>query len=262
MLRRLKALFGMSPSSATLPRRKLSLGIRPDIIYAIGDTHGCHTELLQLEKKIIAASADEKGSKLIVMLGDYVDRGPKSREVIDHLIAPPPQGFERICLAGNHEQIMGEFLAAPGDSAHWFNLGGLETLASYGIAEPDQTRSKLGSKSFKYVLESHIPEEHVTFISELPSVLVTPGFIFAHAGLRPGVEIDQQSDQDLLWIRREFLESNRLNPELKVVHGHTPAKEPIISPGRIGIDTGVYMTGRLTALRIDATDQISFIYSD
>lgn len=250
-----------NPSPKAAGRRKLSVSKRPDVTFAIGDVHGRHDLLVQLENQIIKQTAGENGSKLIVMLGDYVDRGLHSRQVIDRLLSRPPDGFERICLAGNHEHAMLAFFANPAEEASWLNWGGLETLASYGITSEQLTPRFLRSKMMRNILDSHIPEEHIDFLTTLPSLLTMPGYVFAHAGIRPGVPIEQQSDSDLLWIRDEFFEADSLGISSRVVHGHTPGSDPVISPTRICVDTGAYATDILTALKISEVDDISFITS-
>lgn len=232
---------------------RLSAAERPALIYAVGDVHGCLDALKGLEAKIVADAAGRPGEKWLVMLGDYVDRGPQSAQVLDHLTAPPPPGFTRICLRGNHEAAM---LAALRDGAsieRWLAFGGEATLASYGLnatqismlAGPGKARNKL------QLLQAYVPDEHVGFLTGLPVMLSVPGYVFVHAGLRPGVTLDRQRDSDMLWIRDEFLAADH-DFGVTVVHGHTPAVEPFLSAHRIGIDTGCFASGRLTGLRVDA----------
>ncbi|MCP4182721.1 MAG: serine/threonine protein phosphatase [Hyphomicrobiales bacterium] len=240
---------------------------RPDLIYAIGDVHGCYDLLLDLENLIINDADGVIGSKLIIMLGDYVDRGLRSREVIDHLIARPPSGFERICLAGNHEQMMSDFYNNPWGVWPWLEYGGDDTLASYGIFEIHN----LKNRNLELALKSCIPEGHVEFIDRLPSLLATPDFVFVHAGLRPNIPLSQQNDADLLWIRGDFMNSESLKiasskefaleQNVRIVHGHIPNDEPVVSNTRICVDTGAYMSGELTALKIKSNGDISFLSS-
>lgn len=232
---------------------RLSAAERPPLIYAVGDVHGCLDALKALEAKISADAAGEPGEKWLVMLGDYVDRGPQSAQVLDHLTAPPPAGFVRICLRGNHEAAM---LAALEDGARierWLAFGGEATLASYGLnATQISTLAGAGkARSKLQLLQAYVPDEHVAFLTGLPVMLSVPGYVFVHAGLRPGVPLERQRDSDLLWIRDEFLVADH-DFGVVVVHGHTPAVEPFLSPRRIGIDTGCFASGRLTGLRVDA----------
>ena len=254
-------LFGGFFSPATKPaiqqRACINLKEKPQRIYAIGDVHGRFDLLQKIENKIIKDAKDFDGTKLIVMLGDYVDRGPQSAEVISHLIAPPPTGFERICLAGNHEQVMLDFLHAPESSENWLKFGGDETLRSYGISPDLVTQNGLSSRKFAQILKANVPDDHLKFLSELPSIVTMPDYIFVHAGIRPGVEISQQVDQDLMWIRGKFLTHDWTDGPT-IVHGHTPGDAPEIINGRVNIDTGAYATEKLTAARVDGSG-VSFL---
>ena len=188
-------------------------------------------------------------------LGDYVDRGPASAQVLEHLMAPPPGGFKRICLLGNHEQMLLDFLAAPRRNDLWLDNGGVETARSYGLSEASLAGNPA---SIAQALEGRIPSSHKDWLSRLPIALAVPGFTFVHAGLRPGIPLDRQDDADLIWIRDPFLDDQTTGATL-VVHGHTPEIEPIRTPCRIGIDTAAFATGRLTALRIDHDGATSFL---
>jgi serine/threonine protein phosphatase 1 len=228
----------------------LDASARPAVIYAIGDVHGCLDELRRLEALITADAAAVAGEKWLVHLGDYIDRGPASAGVLDHLLAPPPRGFRRLGLKGNPEEMLLDALADPTMLSHWLANGGDATLASYGLGL-GTIEGLRQSRGRRQLLEAHLPEEHLALMRELPVGLSVPGFVFVHAGLRPGVPITDQDEADLLWIRGEFLDSGYAFGPV-VVHGHTPAGEPFLSDTRIGIDTGCFMSGRLTALRVDA----------
>lgn len=218
-------------------------------IYAVGDVHGCLAQLQALER-LIAADATP-GPNLIVMLGDYVDRGPASPEVLDHLAAPPPTGFERICLCGNHEAMMLEHVADPHVPSRWLDNGGLDTLAGYGIDAGRYQAASHGER--EDMLASHIPAEHLDFLQALPILVSSGPFVFVHAGIDPALPLPEQADETLLWMRH-----NRKTPEPTldriVVHGHTPAAAPVVLPGRICVDTGCFATGVLTAVRLIAGD--------
>lgn len=227
--------------------RHVQITSAPSVIYAIGDVHGCLPELLSLERKIVEDSSQIEGRKLLVMLGDYIDRGPQSAGVIDHLLKDPPASFERFCLMGNHEAMAAAFLARPLPGGEWLRVGGMETLQSYGLAAETLVRGPSGK--LRQTLEAYIPQEHQAFLRNCFWTLGIPGWLFVHAGLRPGVPITQQRPDDLFWIREDFYSAPAI-PGLRVVHGHTPAGEPIFAPGRICIDTGAFATGRLTALKV------------
>jgi serine/threonine protein phosphatase 1 len=217
-------------------------------IYAIGDVHGRYDLLTMLERTIVGESARFHGPKLLVMLGDYVDRGPQSAEVIEHLMAPPPEGFIRICLAGNHEEVMGEFLRHPQANTDWLEFGGTETLRSYGIAPQDLEDALRSTPRLRKLLAA-VPQSHRDFIEGLGGMLVLPGLTFVHAGIRPGVMIEEQEDSDLLWIRYDFIDSDE-DFGTVVVHGHTPVIAAEIRANRIAIDTGAFATGILSGVAL------------
>ncbi len=230
-------------------RQKLFFDRRPDLIYAIGDDHGCLSLLATMERAIAADAAAVSGEKWIILLGDYVDRGPESAGVLDHLLSAPPAGLRRFCLAGNHEQLMLSYLATPGPDHFWLGLGGHDTLRSYGLYDMGERGT-----SAKALLESHVPSEHVDFLEKAPSLLAVPGYVFVHGGIRAGIPLEEQADEDLLWLRP----SGEIAPpgDFVVVHGHTPVPDVELTPGRINVDTGAYATGRLSCVRIDRNNNI------
>jgi serine/threonine protein phosphatase 1 len=240
------SLFGPKPRKIEAFETQLSIPSSPAAMYAIGDVHGCLDLLTHLERTIVDDSASIGGDKLLVMLGDYVDRGPNSSGVIDHLLRPAPAGFTRIHLAGNHEEFLLKAIAGAGDEA-WLEYGGAETLVSYGI-DVGQYRSA-NHRIRQKILESMIPQDHVKFLTNLAVSLQVQNTIFVHAGIRRGLPIEQQDRNDLMWIRGEFLDAPAADG-LLVIHGHTPVDMPEIAAGRIGIDTGAFATGRLTAVRL------------
>lgn len=223
------------------------LALEPDYaaVYAIGDVHGCITELKALEAKIIADGAGIDGPKLMVMLGDYIDRGPSSAAVIEHLLAPLPAHYRRICLAGNHDQMFLDFLQRPNARSPWLGLGGDETLASYGVYLGDSREHPLASQ-----LRALIPQEHVDFLRMLPVMLRIGRFCFVHAGLDPSAPIDEQHEHVLMTSRPHEFDWSSYNGHLTVIHGHTPVPEVDIVGPRVNLDLKVYETGRLAALRI------------
>lgn len=226
-------------------RRKLFFDAAPAVIYAIGDVHGCDDMLGKLEDLIFEDCGRHDGAKWLVMLGDYVDRGPKSSSVIQRLMTTPRADIDRVCLAGNHESVMLDFLRNPSRTHHWLELGGLETLHSYGIQTLPDKREVLND-----LLQARIPAEHISFLESLPSMLSVPGYCFVHAGLKEGVALAQQRDADLLWLRPALTGKESAATPFITVHGHTPVAKVEIKPGRINIDTGACMGGALTALRL------------
>ena len=230
------------------PRKdvKLAEGVR---VYAVGDVHGCSAELDRLMDKILQDRAGRPGSCHLVFVGDYVDRGPDSKGVVDRLLAPPV-GFEICCLRGNHEQALLDFLDDPGVFRIWRDFGGRETLLSYGVTPPrfdDAAAFEEARAQLRFLL----PPAHLGFFQKLPLSTSIGGYFFAHAGVRPGVSLERQIADDLLWIRDEFLISP-VDFGKVVVHGHTPTSAPVQRANRIGVDTGAYATGCLTAAVLEA----------
>ncbi|RUX27282.1 serine/threonine protein phosphatase [Mesorhizobium sp. M2A.F.Ca.ET.042.01.1.1] len=243
------SLFQRSKRPRPAPRERLVMDMRDTIVYAIGDVHGCYDELRALEQKIEFDAQQFRGRKIIIMLGDYIDRGPHSRRVVDHLMAPPPRGFQRVCLVGNHEVALLLYLDGHLSRETWLGYGGRETLFSYGV-DPDRLISLYGSSAQADArIREAIPASHVDFLRSLPAMVCSDQFVFVHAGIRPGIALEAQDEGDLLNIREEFFEAaHRL--DRWVVHGHTIVDVPKLDGRRLDIDTGAFQTGRLTALRI------------
>jgi serine/threonine protein phosphatase 1 len=226
---------GRSPS--------LPAGLR---IYAVGDIHGRLDLLNELLSKIDADIALRPISKaLYVFLGDYIDRGSSSRETIDRLIEHGEKN-EAVFLRGNHELIAIRCLSDRKLFDKWMRLGGLETLVSYGIAPGLLTNSRQ-IVQLQAAFHGALPQSHFQFFRDLQSFHVCGDFYFAHAGVKPHVDLSLQKEQDLLWIREEFLTSNEDFGKI-VIHGHTPTREVEVQQNRINIDTGAFATGRLTCL--------------
>ena len=236
--------------SGARPEPRVPAGNR---VYAIGDVHGRLDLLKRLLGRIQEDAAQAKAArKSLVYLGDYVDRGPESKGVIDLLLSRPMKdaGFEEIPLMGNHEDILLQFLADVRVGPHWFAYGGMATLESYGVRPPRLMAAEEDLVRAQRELAAKIPPAHLEFLRRMKLKHEEGDYLFVHAGLRPGVALDQQIGQDLMWIRDEFLASNADFGKL-VVHGHTIAEEPQVKANRIGIDTGAYATGVLTALVLE-----------
>lgn len=225
------------------------MDMRDTVVYAIGDVHGCHDELRALEQKILLDALQFRGRKIIIMLGDYVDRGPQSRRVIEHLMAPPPKGFLRVCLAGNHEVAMLNYLDGYLSRDPWLAVGGRETLYSYGIDPAHLANLYASDEEVDERIRETIPASHVGFLRTLPVMVCSEQFVFVHAGIRPGIALEEQDEADLLNIRSDFLAAAH-QLDRWVVHGHTIVDVPTLEGRRLGIDTGAFQSGRLTALRI------------
>jgi serine/threonine protein phosphatase 1 len=242
------------PARSIRPRRRrIDLGINPPSypIYAIGDVHGCIDELRDAEARIAHDMSENRRPGMVILLGDYVDRGPASSHVLEHLIRPSEHGLRRIALCGNHDDIFMRFVDDPERYSEWLGMGGEQTLLSYGL-DPYQfgARGKKRGTRFGDLLMEAVPVPHRKFLANLPVSLTIGKLVFVHAGLRPGIPLKQQTEEDMLWIRDAFLATGPQLP-LLVIHGHTPQPEPDFGPGRIGIDTGAYYSGRLTVLKID-----------
>ena len=249
------------PSSLPGIERLAVQGRRPTLpaglrIYAVGDIHGRLDLLDQLLSRIDADLALRPAERpIFVFLGDYIDRGPRSRETIDRLIERAGMN-ECVFLKGNHEQIAIKCLSDPGLFHHWLRLGGVETLASYGVAPVSLVN---GKKIVELQAAFHraLPQAHFRFFRDQQTSFACGDFFFAHAGVKPRIELSRQAENDLLWIRQEFLTSGD-DFGKTVVHGHTPTHEIEIRPNRINIDTGAFATGRLTCLVIEESS-LSFI---
>jgi serine/threonine protein phosphatase 1 len=244
--------FKASPSQKH-PRPRVPDGMR---IYAIGDIHG-RVDLLERVFKRIDADLERKpiSNVIEVFLGDYIDRGPHSRQVVDSLLARN-RTHQTAFLKGNHETILAAFVTDPAVLEHWQRLGGLETLMSYGLV-PRINANAAVQAELAAALKQALPESHRQFLNNLKPSFTCGDFLFVHAGIRPGVPFASQSEDDLLWIREEFLLYEEDFGKI-IVHGHTPVSDPDIRPNRINIDTGAYATGKLTCLMLQ-NDEIGFI---
>jgi serine/threonine protein phosphatase 1 len=225
-------------------------------IYAIGDIHGRADLLAKLLARIDQDLRARPTSEAVqVLLGDYIDRGSSSRQVIDMLIARRRK-HNLMLLMGNHEEFVLQFLRDPRLLSQWTSIGGLNTVLSYGVTPPSSQDVKSERDVAAAFLES-LPENHRRFLRGLALSFSCGDFFFVHAGVRPGIPLREQSQHDLLWIRDEFLLHEEDFGKI-VVHGHTPTREPDIRPNRINIDTGAYATGRLTCLVLE-DDQMGFL---
>ena len=241
----------MTIPTPPLHRRRLTIPAEQPLIYAIGDVHGCLAALLALEEKIRAdAAAHPDLPPLIVYLGDYVDRGPASGAVIEHLARERhADGIERIALCGNHDDTFLKFIADPQQHLRWLDYGGDATLRSYGVDLAAYLYRDNGMQMLADALRAHVPPHHLAFLQNLPIALLSGRRLFVHAGIRPGVPLPQQRDHDMIWIREPFLSEGPGLP-ITVIHGHTPGPEPVFGTGRICIDTMCFASGRLTALKV------------
>jgi serine/threonine protein phosphatase 1 len=225
-------------------------------VYAVGEIHGRADLLLRLHELIATDAVRGPSAKpVVIYLGDYIDRGPQSRAVIDLLLERPLAGVEAVHLLGNHEQALLRFLDDTAIGPTWFDFGGIATLLSFGIAVTAGGLARAGSLSpVQGELRSVLAPSQLAFLRSLQLMHVEGGYAFVHAGIRPGVPLDRQTEKDLLNIRSEFLDST-LDHGKVIVHGHSIREEPEIRFNRIGIDTGAYATGRLTCLVLEGTSR-------
>lgn len=247
-MKALARLFGRSPPAV---RPELPAGYR---LYAVGDVHGRDDLLAELLAGIEADSERRgRARTILVFLGDLIDRGPASAEVVERLRTYRPAGARLVFLAGNHEEVLLRIL--DGEAQHvadWLRFGGAECLRSYG-AEPELIR-KMAPAEALAAIRSAIPAAHVDFLRGFDDTFRAGGYLFVHAGIRPGIPLAEQAPSDLRWIREPFL-TDSAEHGLVVVHGHTIRKTVEERANRIGIDTGAYKYGLLTALGLEGADR-------
>lgn len=235
-------------------RSAKTLGPKGHRAYAIGDIHGRLDLLNEILRRIQADNAGRKKARTtVVFLGDLIDRGPQSAEVVERLRKLRPGFAELVFLMGNHEEVLLRILA--GETSilpEWLRFGGAECARSYGI-EPVDLECREPAAAI-HLLRRVIPKEHVKFISGFADTASFGGYLFVHAGIRPGVALEKQSAQDLRWIRGAFLDDESDHGSI-VVHGHTITSEVDERDNRIGLDTGAYRTGLLTAVGLEGNNR-------
>lgn len=223
-------------------------------IYVVGDIHARHDLVVDMHRLILADAASiADATPVVVYLGDYVDRGPNASDVIDLLINEPLPGFEIVHLKGNHEDMMLRFIDGAEDP-DWLLNGGSATLTSYGIAPGRRWFETVELAALRKQFLAALPPAHVRFLRALRLTHVEGDYFFVHAGVRPDRSLDEQEPHDLLWIRGRFLDRAG-DLGMCIVHGHTISLKPDTAPGRIGIDTGAFFTGRLTCLVLEGAEQ-------
>lgn len=238
------------------PKRtdRLPEGLR---VYAIGDIHGRRDLMDTLLALIETDLADWSGDSEVIFLGDYVDRGNASAAVLDRLAEGPAQGRRWTLLKGNHESILATLVSSrPREDETlypaWLKHGGRETLASYGLpatlAFGDDEHSALGA------LREVMPRTHIELLESFELMRRAGDYLFVHAGIRPGVPVEEQRQRDLIWIREAFLE-HKGDHGFHVVHGHSITRDVDAQANRTGIDTGAYATGRLTAMVLEGASR-------
>ena len=220
--------------------------------YVIGDIHGCndHFEALIMAIEEEAAEAPELQTR-VVLLGDLVDRGPDSASVLDNARAWQKRRNVQI-LAGNHEEMFLDSFESTKILRHFIRHGGRETILSYGVSPKKYNKASL--EELQAIMHEVVPKKHRKFMESFDEMIVAGDYVFVHAGIEPGVDLQEQSREDLLWIRDRFLNHEGQHP-LFVVHGHTILEKVDVRANRIGIDTGAFRYGKLTALVLEGTSR-------
>jgi serine/threonine protein phosphatase 1 len=220
----------------------------------VGDIHGRCDLLESMLIKIEKRCRSDRERPLVIFLGDYVDRGPQSSLVLERLLEIERLGWRARFIAGNHEEAMVRFLSTPLAGLSWFEYGGRETAKSYGVEAPRRDAAASEWLTFHASLSKAIPEAHKRFLWGLEDSVEVGDYLFVHAGVDPGRPLSAQTPRDLRWIRGRFLQNTRWLGKV-IVHGHTPSEEPYSDELRIGVDTGGYKTGLLTAVLLQGTER-------
>ena len=231
-------------------------------VFAVGDIHGCKDLLDDIHSKIVKASKDKKGEKLIIYLGDYIDRGPDIKGTIQTLIDFNPPHFKKIFLLGNHEQMLLEFISKSRNSPFvWIYNGGSETLGSYGMDLSEHIDNDMDLNidiKIKKKFIKLLPSSHLNFFNQLVINYTYDDYFFVHAGINPNIPIKMQEKETMIWTREEAFFKPTMQYSKIIVHGHT-AKEKIEKfPYRINLDTGSFYSGKLSCLLIEGK-QLSFL---
>ncbi|PZP39263.1 MAG: serine/threonine protein phosphatase [Pseudomonas fluorescens] len=250
MLSTFSHFWGRSNSPNSGEVASIPEGIR---VYAVGDIHGRRDLIEDMLTAIKADSVSYTGKVILVCVGDYIDRGPDSKGVVDALLNDIPEQWETIFLRGNHEQVMLNFIENPKMRTEWMAWGGLQALESYGIApygskglrDPEALAAEVN-----YVLEE---VDHKNFFSSTRMWYVCGSYLFVHAGVRPSLRLDRQMDEDLLFIRDDFLGKPHGLP-YRIVFGHTIFDNVLIENDRIALDTGAFQSGKLSCICLEGTE--------
>lgn len=226
-------------------------------VYAVGDIHGRLDLLIDLLSRVAndAERHTADRQRRLIFLGDYIDRGRESRGVIDALLDLQWPNFPRVFLMGNHEEAMLEFLDERTDGVAWLGYGGLETLMSYDVTIRRLPTDEASAAKLRSDLRAAVPQRHLDFLRHCVLSHMEGDYVFVHAGVRPGRPLEQQERRDLLWIRDEFLRASNALPGKVIVHGHTICDAPQDLGHRIDIDTGAFVSGRLTCLVLRGTSR-------
>ena len=253
---------------AHLRRRPLNARTAPGVgpgrrVYAIGDVHGCLAQLQALHAMIVADNARRSAANVtVVYVGDYIDRGPDSRQVLDLVRRPLAGVTTTVHLKGNHEDMLQQFLRDAARGADWLDNGGLQTLTSFKVEAHGRNRglemTRAALAVTREALLVALGPELQDWLERLPLSHQIGEYFFCHAGIRPGVALADQNPVDLLWIREPFLQSRRDHGAV-IVHGHTPGSAAEVRRNRINIDTGCFASGELTAAVFDGDAAVTLL---
>lgn len=244
-------IFGTSSGHTPIKKPTAPLNTR---IYAVGDIHGHLSLLEELQQKILKDAEGFDGRKIFLTIGDLIDRGPDSRSVIETLANKPLPGFENIHIQGNHDWYLLNFMENPTEQTNWFTFGGVATLESYGVELEKNEDEHRPLEDVALDLHRALPESHHAFFSGQKLTHQEGDYLFVHAGVQPGIPLVGQEPMDLMKIREPFL-STDWPFEKVVVFGHTIFDEVDHKPGKIGIDTGAFKTGKLSALVLEGEEK-------
>ena len=236
----------VSLSEARMPERHRA--------YVIGDIHGRADLLKVVLDKVADDMTTAPPNVYLIFLGDYVDRGHQSREVIDMILSYSQPGLNVVTLAGNHEEAMLDFLREPHGASDWLRFGGIATLHSYRVGSPPGVLTREKQEVIAENLNENLPDKHRQFLEDLDDWFELGDYMFVHAGIDPSRSLSRQDPQQSRWIREPFLSHSRLYEKV-VVHGHTITDKPEFHPNRISIDTGAYYSGNLTCLVLENNDR-------
>jgi serine/threonine protein phosphatase 1 len=228
--------------------RKLSRETAPCVTYAVGDIHGQLDLYKKLEQKIVEDAKSYEGQALVILLGDMIDRGPKSAQLIEYLLMQPPDGITRLCLRGNHEDMFLQALENLSGIRDWVAWGGAETLASYSIHPDPEQNYQFSRADWGKKFAANVPNSHRQFLQNTPVCLSLPEWFFSHAGINPDHAFEDQKKDDLIW-GVSGAESGQVFSK-RLIHGHIPVTAAEITPSAINLDTGAYFSGVLTSVRL------------
>ena len=247
----IKLTMGRRCNTVELTQARIRDGYRA---YAIGDIHGRADLLHELLHLVAQDAVDGPAEKSIIYLGDYIDRGNESRQVIDLILERSLPSFRNIYIKGNHEEAMLTFLEDPLAGADWLRFGGMETLLSYGVGMPAGVPTSDKLNKARDELARKLPGKHLKFLEGLTDWHIEDDYMFVHAAIAPERTLKKQRPQDLRWGHESFLSHNRPYEKV-IVHGHTITEKPEFHNNHIGIDTGAYYSGQLTCLVLEGRNQ-------